>query len=148
MHVGICNIHVDRPVTFHKRLWDLVYNNPREQVHDCVFSKVGVPLPREKWAVEVGPMSVQAESVQAEDHATEHFVGRAMMQDAGNNLRQGVILVAVKLRGRHLVAAKNTGKRTRVDKEIASLFFDPVDLLWQTVMGLDVSKGDAGACSV
>ena len=126
----------DRPVTFHKRLWDLVYNNPREQVHDCVFSKEGVPLPREKWAVEVGPMSVQAESVQAEDtigakrfHATEHFVGRAMMQDAGNNLRQGVILVAVKLRGRHLVAAKNPGKRTRVDKEIASLFFDPVDPL-------------------
>ena len=102
-------------------------------MHGCVFSKVGVPLPREKWALEVGPMSLSAQAKDTSGakrfHTTEYFVKIAMMQDAGNNLRQGVILVAVKLRGRHLVAAKNPGKRTRVDKEIASLFFDPVDPL-------------------
>ena len=157
MHV---NMHVltfvtcpqDRPVTFHKLLWDTVYNNPRKQVHGCVFSKVGVPLPREKWALEVGPMSLSAQAKDTSGakrfHTTEYFVFRAMMQDGGNNLRQGVILVAVKLRGPHLVAGKSPGKRKSVDKEISSLFFDPVDLQWQTAMGLDVSKGDAGACSV
>ena len=163
LHVDICNMHVDicdavnsvalltlflycpqdRPVTFHKRVWDLVYNNPREQVHSCVFSPVGVPRPRDTWALTVGKISHQAQrtSMVKKFHPLELFVSRALMQDAGNNLRQGVTQLSVKLRGR-------PARHARHSKVAPSLLFDPVDSPWQIAMGLDVSLGDAGACSV
>jgi hypothetical protein len=41
----------DRPVIFHRTLWDLVFNNPDERVWRGVFSKVGVSMSgRSLWA--------------------------------------------------------------------------------------------------
>jgi hypothetical protein len=118
-------------------------------VHCCVFSQVGVPRPRDKWALAVGNISDQAlqTSRAKKFHPLEHFASRALMQDAGNNLRQGVTQLSVKLRGQWH-QARHQARHARGSMVAPSLFFDPVDPPWQIAMGLDVSKGDTGACSV
>jgi hypothetical protein len=77
-------------------------------------------------------------------HVVAVHVVRAFMQDPSNNLRQGVLQVVVQLRGTvHICKHTKTS-----NNEVASLFFEPVNSRWQQAMGLDVSGGDAGACSV
>ena len=148
----------DRPVTFHRTLWDLVFNNPDERVWRGVFSKVGVSMRRNEWKITVGEIAAIAASALGDPkdfHVLELYVGRVLMQDAANNFRQGLHQLTAKLIGgptcmsEACMRSKGQGSSTsKALSDVTPLFFAPVSDPWQRAMGLDVSQGNAGACSV
>ncbi len=114
----------DRPVTFHKMFWDQVFNNPSELVWRGVFSQVGVPKRRPVWKLtssQIAALAATAPGSGRHFHVLEHYVGHVLMQDAGNNVRQGLKQLMVKLIGGGQVA--NTSKAVQ---DVTSLFFAPV----------------------
>jgi hypothetical protein len=136
----------DRPVTFHRTLWDLVFNNPDQLVWRGVFSKVGVSMRRNEWRMTVGEIAAMAATALGDPkgfYVLEHYVGRVLMQDAANNFRQGLHQLTAKL-----IGGGQGSSTSKAGQDVTPLFFAPVSDPWQRAMGLDVSQGNAGACSV
>jgi hypothetical protein len=104
--------------------WDQVFNNPSELVWRGVFSQVGVPKRRPVWKLtssQIAALAATAPGSGRHFHVLEHYVGHVLMQDAGNNVRQGLKQLMVKLIGGGQVA--NTSKAVQ---DVTSLFFAPV----------------------
>ena len=83
-----------------------------------------VSMLRNEWKMTVGEIAAMAATVLVDPkgfHVLEHYVGHVLMQDAGNNVRQGLKQLMVKLIGGGQVA--NTSKAVQ---DVTSLFFAPV----------------------
>jgi hypothetical protein len=132
--------------TTYVALWDLVFNNPSELVWRGVFSKVGVSMLRTEWRMTAGEIAAMAATALGDAkgfHVLEHYVGLVLMQDAANNVRQGLQQLTVKL-----IGGGQGSSTSKAVKDVTPLFFAPVSDPCQRAMGLDVSQGNAGACSV